>query len=272
MDKALELFLKIAPLLKDILQQDIAVTVTDTSVVLYYSPGYSIDLNTKVGEKIGNEANRIKTLQDGKIRSAIVPKEFFGVPFKGVVYPIKDSLDKIIGTLCVSRSLKQQFEVEEVAENISNSMKHTNSSIKEIATGSQNLSSSINNILNSAGIAAEKLQETDSILKFIKSISSQSKLLALNAAIESARAGEAGRGFSVVAVEVKKLSKMSSESAIKISQTLSEIRESIDYIIKEIKNTSLTAESQAAATEQITATFGDITSSSEKFVNIFKKI
>jgi len=272
MDKTFELFLNIAPLLKDILQQDISITITDTSTVLFYSPGETLDHHSKVGDKLNNEASRRKTLQDGKTRTSIIPKEYFGVPFKGVVYPIKNPQGVIIGTFCVAKSLEKQAEIEEAAENIFNSMKETKSNIEQIATGSQNLSSSVNNILNSAGIAAKKIQDTDSILGFIKNISAQSNLLALNAAIEAARAGDAGRGFSVVAGEVKKLSKMSGESAKEISQTLLELRESIDDIIKEINNTSLTAESQVAATEEITATFENITLSSEKFADIFKEI
>jgi len=51
-----------------------------------------------------------------------------------------------------------------------------------------------------------------------------------------------------------------------------EMRRSIDEIIKEINNTSITAELQAAATEQITATIGEITSNSDYLVNISKEI
>jgi len=271
LEKELELYIQIAQNLKNVIQEDIGVTVTDRENVLYYSQGHTIDIKAKIGEKINKNKSMIEALNEGKITNNIVPKEVLGIPFKGTIYPIKDGRGNIIGTISTQKSLHKQFEIKEAAENIHNSLEHTNATIEEIAAGSENLSYSMNKIVKSADSAAEKIQETDSALNFIKAIASQSNLLALNASIEAARAGEAGRGFSVVAGEMKKLSQLSNESAKKVSQTLLEMRNAIDEIIKEVSSTSTTAESQAAATQEISATIGDITSSSDTLVEISKE-
>jgi hypothetical protein len=269
-ERMLASILEVAPILKDMLQEDMVVAVADTTKFLYYRPGDTIDLKIRVGQQLKIEEPLYRTIKDGKIYSEIASKEVFGVPFKSICYPIKNSMGKVIGGVGLAKSLSSQAKVEEATENMFSSLQQTNASIEEIAAGSEKLSSTMNNIVKSVKSTEQKIKETDSILNLIKEISSQSNLLALNAAIEAARAGDAGRGFTIVAQEMRKLAQTSNESAKQISQTLLEMKKSIAQIVNEINSTSLIAESQAAATEEITATLEEITASSEVLVEIAK--
>jgi methyl-accepting chemotaxis protein len=91
------------------------------------------------------------------------------------------------------------------------------------------LSEEIQESANSINALAEKSDDIQQVLSVIQAVTEQTNLLALNAAIEAARAGDHGRGFSVVADEVRQLAKRSAESA-------DQIREMIDGFVNESRS------------------------------------
>ncbi len=107
----------------------------------------------------------------------------------------------------------------------------------------------------------ERAQDINHIMGVISDIADQTNLLALNAAIEAARAGEAGRGFAVVADEVRKLAEKTMTSTLDVSNAIHAIQEStdksmtaVDNAVQRIGEATNLANQSGVALEEIVAT------------------
>lgn len=106
--------------------------------------------------------------------------------------------------------------------------------VNKIAGNLQVMSQKTRDIATSVEALSKRVGEIDGIVKLIKEIADQTNLLALNAAIEAARAGEQGRGFAVVADEVRKLAERTGKSTSEIKEMIDSIQSQTDAAVKQM--------------------------------------
>jgi methyl-accepting chemotaxis protein len=114
--------------------------------------------------------------------------------------------------------------------------------VNEVVEGIRTLAAEVERGMATVRNLDEKSTGIGTVLDVIKSIAEQTNLLALNAAIEAARAGEAGRGFAVVADEVRTLAQRTQESTVEIDQMIEQIRQGIGAAVTAMQSGSAKTE------------------------------
>ena len=161
-----------------------------------------LGFNTKVSEYADNQISELKSI-------------------KNISTEMNSEVEKL--STIASSSKNQIHKTLEFAEEISKMSTESIAVMKRLIHETETTSIKMKNL-------EEKSQAIGKVVEIISKISKQINLLALNAAIEAARAGDSGKGFSVVAMEVGKLADSSSISARDITNHIKEIQQSINEV------------------------------------------
>ena len=147
-----------------------------------------------------------------------------------------------------------------------NSISRLDDSMQEILNYSEQTNRSIESLSKSS-------QDITSVLRIIKEIAAQTNLLALNAAIEAAQAGDAGRGFSVVAEEIRKLAEDSKRSVGDIEELISTVQketsETANLVVSmgnKIKDGGAATKTSLRAFQSISTKYGDTLNQSDQIL------
>ena len=244
------------PLLRSYFGPEVGLFVSDTERYLVSDDG-SVKLRINVHDPCKPGSTARTTMQNNKKVVIRVPKEVYGLPYLGTGVPIHAGRD-LVGSFVTTTPIDQLEMLGTVSEEINEAVKAAITGITNLAASAQQLAASSTELASNTGGIEQEIRNMDEIMDLIKDIASQTHLLGLNAAIEAARAGELGRGFNVVAEEIRKLAGRTQTSAKDVSEKLYSIKGKINALLENILQVSAVSEEQSATTQDVNSSMQKI--------------
>ena len=172
------------------------------------------------------------------------------------IHGAKKNVDSVF--IDITAMTEKTKKVTEAAVSTSDAAKQGEMLMKDATTKMAHIETSVMNSADVVRTLGESSQQIGQIVEAISSIADQTNLLALNAAIEAARAGEHGRGFAVVADEVRKLAAESQESAEQIKERILTIQKDTAHAVEAMEEGKTEVQLGAKAIRDVGEQFQDI--------------
>lgn len=264
-------FEEILEQLPALFEDEIAFTLTDKERFVKFVESKNMPAYSVVGQVIPKGEALREVMECGKMKAFTVDN-YNNMSIRVVAIPLKDEQGKVVGAISYGKNLENSVKVTKMSVDLSNAT----ASILKVANGInndiQNIREINTKVVEEVKNTSDQCNNTDDIIKFIEGIAKQTNLLGLNAAIEASRAGDLGRGFGVVASEIRKLSGSSTQSITEINTILKSIKDSVGKVEKIIGISMTSAEKQEQAITQIVHSVKELNKSAEILAEMASKL
>ncbi|MGR6836581.1 methyl-accepting chemotaxis protein [Syntrophomonas erecta] len=264
-----------APIIANMFSEGAFLYMTDLQKIAYRQASDKFDMpGLNLGDPIKEGFIASRAIKSKQLAIEELDASVYGVPVLIMSNPCfdEDDSNKVVATFNIALPKQTAVNLRNLAGNLKNSLQEISAVVEELAASASNINlneKQLNEKIEEVNKMADEISE---VLSFIKQIADETKMLGLNAAIEAARAGDAGRGFGVVAKEIRKLSDESKQTVISIRDLITNIKNDVATTTHKSKINLQSSEEQAAATEEITASIEEITSMAEELDRIAREM
>jgi hypothetical protein len=271
----LEHFLHVFPLMNNYSINELGVVVTDLEKYLLFKPGKGMtDVKIPAGTLLKPGTAVLTAMNENRRVVMRGDKATFGLPYIACAYPIHGARGEVIGGAVLLETVNKQDELKDLAVRLNDDINVLASTTEELSAQAQEIATVSDRLTKVASESQIRVQETGQVISLIKSIANQTNLLGLNAAIEAARVGDQGRGFGVVADEIRKLAFSSSDSIRKIEDIIKTVQndsavtgQQLAYVNELVTQIAAAIASVAQTIEKSSRLTGDLDRMAERLVS-----
>ncbi len=256
-----------APILSEMFAEGVVLYVTDLTKCVYKqgSPKFDVD-SFYVGCKLEENDASSKTIKSKHLTISNVDAKLWGVPALIMNYPLfdEDNPDELVGTFGIALPKGNAAQLKEMSNNLNYGLTGISSAIEQLSTAAFHIHNNECELNSTLKEVYELSDEINLISSFIEGVSDQTKMLGLNASIEAARAGEVGKGFNVVAKEIRKLSDQTKGTVPKLKKIIDNIKLKLTDVSKMSETSLKASEEQSSSSQQINASIEEMASLSSE--------
>jgi len=266
-------FTEFAEPLANAFPEGAAIAISDLEKITYCQGAIKFPVALKVGTPVAKGGVAETCMKTGQGFTKDTEANLHMESRRVIGVPLFDSEDKkVVGSFCLTIPRGAADNLQKMAVELSSGVGEMASAMEEIAASAEEIMIGEGKLADRVKEVANISNEIYEVLAFIKTLADQTKMLGLNAAIEAARAGDHGRGFGVVAEEIRRLSDQSKQTADRIIKLTRDIEDKITLISEASTGSVKQSQEQAAATEEVTASIMEISQIAEKLSTISKSL
>lgn len=263
----LEQIVSFLDIFKLVFLEDVKFAVFDKEKLVADLPGEIINMKGNIGDPLSLYEGTVsyKAIQEQRFIREERGPEKFNVAYIATAIPIFDN-GEFLGVLTAMVSNQRISIMKREASKLSNLSVAMSISAAELSHASNELAHQIHEIFSQSEVIMNDVNKSNRILGNVYEIAENSKLLGLNATIEAARIGELGRGFEIVASEVRKMADYSKTLANDIDDQMKRIQSAIKKMHDAIQNVADITQVHSARLQDMNSAFQEILITSEELV------